>query len=262
MPEGHTIHRIARDHQKWFAGQSLIVESPQGRFASEAKKLFGKKMIRTDAHGKHLFYFWAGGQIVHIHLGLYGKFRIHKNPPPEPRGAVRLRMVGDSKSFDLNGPNCCELIDKFEHEKLCNRLGQDPLRTDANPQLVWERIRKSHASIGSLLLNQSLIAGVGNVYRSEILFLLKINPERLGVEIIKSEFDAIWRLTVELLNIGVQLNRIVTTTVKGNELNQSSKNHSEKLNVYKKNQCPVCRDDIYYWTSANRTIYACESCQK
>ena len=58
MPEGHTIHRIARDHQKWFAGQKLIVTSPQGRFEDEAQRVSGKKLREVTAHGKHLFYHW------------------------------------------------------------------------------------------------------------------------------------------------------------------------------------------------------------
>ena len=170
MPEGHTIRRIANDHQKMFAGQKLIVESPQGRFAGEAEELTGRQLLGTDAYGKHLFYLWSGNRVVHIHLGLYGKFRLYGNPPPEPRGAVRLRMIGRSSSFDLNGPNCCELIDKHGLTEICERLGADPLRDDADAEEVWTRIKNSKKTIGSLLLDQSLIAGIGNVYRAEILF--------------------------------------------------------------------------------------------
>ena len=70
-----------------FAGQKLIVTSPQGRFEKQAKKLSGKKLIAAEAHGKHLFYRFGGTRaanrlMVHIHLGLYGKFRLHKNPAP------------------------------------------------------------------------------------------------------------------------------------------------------------------------------------
>ena len=109
MPEGHTLHRIARDHSKWFGGQKLIVFSPQGRFEEEAEQLSGRTLSKAEAFGKHLIYRF-GKKIMHVHLGLYGKFRLHKNPAPDPRGAVRVRMVGDSRSFDLNGPNSCQLF--------------------------------------------------------------------------------------------------------------------------------------------------------
>ncbi|MEM6331080.1 MAG: DNA-formamidopyrimidine glycosylase family protein, partial [Planctomycetota bacterium] len=75
MPEGHTIHRLARDHNRDLAGQKLRVSSPQGRFEEGAAQLDGRKLIDVDAHGKHLGYRFTGGHVVHIHLGLYGKFR-------------------------------------------------------------------------------------------------------------------------------------------------------------------------------------------
>ena len=99
MPEGHTIHRLAKDHQKWFAGQKMGALSPQGRFSEEAEQISGLKLVSTSAHGKHLFYHWEDGQTMHIHLGLYGKFRVHRNPAPEPRGAVRVRMGTTNRGF-------------------------------------------------------------------------------------------------------------------------------------------------------------------
>ena len=177
MPEGHTIHRIARDQRGWFAGQSMGLCSPQGRFEKEAKKLDGSVLQDVTAHGKHLFYHWSPQKIVHVHLGLYGKFRIHKNPAPEPRGAVRVRMIGQDRSFDLNGPTCCELIGAKEFQAIKDRLGQDPLSKNACPETLWKRISNSRSAIGTLLLNQAVIAGIGNIYRAEILFLLGIHPE-------------------------------------------------------------------------------------
>lgn len=159
------------------------------RFQDEAKKLSGRKLREVTAHGKHLFYHWNRNLVAHIHLGLYGKFRVHKNPPPEPRGAVRVRMIGKKKSFDLNGPNCCELITGKEHDELRLRLGEDPLRKDASSETVWQKVQNSRSAIGSLLLNQSVIAGVGNVYRAEILFLLGIHPQRPAKEIGRETFD-------------------------------------------------------------------------
>ncbi|MEM6798794.1 MAG: DNA-formamidopyrimidine glycosylase family protein, partial [Planctomycetota bacterium] len=172
MPEGHTIHRLARDQNRDIAGQTLRASSPQGRFTEGAAAINRRKLIHIEAHGKHLCYRFTGDRLVHIHLGLYGKFRRHTSPPPEPRGAVRLRVVGKEKAFDLNGPNCCELITPAEWDAIRDRLGEDPLRDDHDADLAWQRISRSRAPIGTLLLNQSVIAGVGNIYRSEVLYLL------------------------------------------------------------------------------------------
>ena len=269
MPEGHTVHRLARDHTKAFAGQKLIVDSPQGRFADEASLLTGRKMTNVLAHGKHLFYEWspgrgarAGANLVHVHLGLYGKFRLHKNPAPEPRGAVRVRMIGTEKTFDLNGPTRCEILSKADYQKLLDRLGQDPLKQNADPEVVWNRISKSRAAIGTLLLNQSVIAGLGNIYRAEILFLLGLHPEQPGSSLSREQFDQLWKLSVDLLAIGVRYNRIITVDLSQAGKPASRLKRDERLLVYKKTRCTECNAKIRKWELGARTMYACEKCQK
>lgn len=261
MPEGHTLHRIARDHSKWFGGQKLIVFSPQGRFEEEAEQLSGRTLSKAEAFGKHLIYRF-GKKIMHVHLGLYGKFRLHKNPAPDPRGAVRVRMVGDTRSFDLNGPNSCQLFSASDFKKLQSRLGPDPLRKDADPEKAWNRIHKSRAAIGTLILDQSVIAGIGNIYRAEILHILSIHPDRKGNAISRSEFDQLWALTVRLMEKGVKYNRIITVENPENGKALSRLNASERLYIYKKPTCPRCGADVYCWELGSRTIYACDECQE
>ena len=262
MPEGHTIHRIARDHRKWFVDQTMGLCSPQGRFETEAKKLSGSVLKDVTAHGKHLFYHWGPRKIVHVHLGLYGKFRIHRNPAPEPRGAVRVRMIGQERSFDLNGPTCCELINAKQFAAIKERLGQDPLAEDACPDALWERFRRSRSAIGTLLLNQSVIAGVGNVYRAEILFLLGIHPETPACKLSRDQFDRLWKLTVDLLRTGVKYNRIITVERDDADKPLSRLRSSERLNVYKRPNCRKCGCKIRTWILGNRKMYACTKCQK
>lgn len=261
MPEGHTIHRLTKDHKKQFVGQTLKVLSPQGRFKDEAKVLNSTKLVDITCHGKHLFYHWSKKNIVHVHLGLYGKFRVHENPSPEPKGAVRIRLIGKEKTLDLNGPNCCELIEPAQQAEIRNRLGEDPLLYDAKPEIVWERIRNSRSAIGTLLLNQSVVAGIGNIYRAEILYLLGIHPNRLGNEISEDEFNEIWDLSVKLLKLGVKNNRIITNVdIQKNKVVQRRKT-GKQVNIYKTSQCPKCEHEIRSWKLSNRNIFACENCQ-
>ncbi|QDT62301.1 Endonuclease 8 1 [Stieleria bergensis] len=260
MPEGHTIHRIARDHTNWFANQKLRVSSPQGRFHDEAAVLSGQMLHTVEAHGKHLFYHWAK-QILHVHLGLYGKFRRHSSPPPEPRGLVRLRAVGKEHAFDLNGPNTCELITATQLEKLRERLGEDPLRTDAVPSRAWTKLQRSKTPIGQQLLNQSIIAGVGNIYRCEVMFLLGIHPKCASKSISSSTFEELWELLVELLNIGVDYNKIIIP--KNGKRSQLKKKAfgDERLLVYKKDRCPRCGTAIIEQPIGARKCYWCPKCQ-
>ena len=220
----------------------------------------GRILTAVDAHGKHLFYDWEG-RILHIHLGLYGKFRCHKCPPPKPRGAVRLRVIGDQNAFDLNGPTACELLSKPKLQTVLDRLGVDPLRDDADPVKAWDRIRRTNSPIGTILMNQNIIAGVGNVYRSEILHLLNIHPERKANTLTRSEFDALWTLTVDLLRIGKRYNRIIVANPNDVGKSRSQMNSSESLLVYKKQYCSRCETPIESWQLAAWKVFACPICQ-
>ena len=261
MPEGHTIHRVAKDHRKRYVGQPLTVCSPQGRFEEGAEKLDGTTLQLIDAHGKHLFYHWDNDLLLHIHLGLYGKFRNHRTPPPEPRGAVRMRVVSDTHAFDLNGPTACELISPDKNASIRARLGADPLRKDADVEQLWDRISRSRAAIGKLLLDQSVIAGVGNVYRAEALFVNRLSPERLGKEVTREEFDQLWQTLVEMLRIGVKYNRIITADPKDVGKPASRMNRQERLLCYKKERCVECDGEISVWDLGARTMYSCPDCQ-
>lgn len=270
MPEGHTIHRVARDHGKHFVGQPLQTSSPQGRFENEAGRLNGRELAAVDAVGKHLFYRWEGGRrrkpdVLHVHLGLYGKFRLHRlqpnQEPPEPRGAVRLRVVGEGAAFDLNGPNRCELMDEAAYADRVAKLGPDPLRADADPERAWRRISRSRAPIGTLLMNQEVIAGVGNIYRSEALHLLGIHPERAGRDVDRPEFDRLWEKLVELMRIGVKHNRIIISDPDDVGKPRGRMNRDERLRIYKKPNCPDCGTAIDQWELGARQVYACATCQ-
>jgi len=262
MPEGHTVHRVARDHQKWFAGQTAIVLSPQGRFAAEAAAVSGRKLKNVRAHGKHLFYHWTKNRIVHVHFGLYGRVRLHRNPPPAPRGAVRLRLIGIERSFDLNGPNCCELIDASGMQTISNRLGEDPLSPNAQPEQAWRRISKSRVAIGKLLIDQSIIAGLGNIFRADLLFRLQIHPNIPGNQLRREQFDEIWKLAKEFLRTGVKYNRIITVDPNRAEKPLGRLKRQERILIYKKSHCPACNHKVRSWELGNRSMFACENCQR
>jgi endonuclease-8 len=261
MPEGHTIHRVSRDHLRWYAGECLAVSSPQGRFRSGAKQLNRRLLERVEAYGKHLFYWWDGALLLHIHLGLYGRFRNHRVPPPEPRGAVRLRVIGRRRAFDLNGPAACDVIAPADRDRIVARLGQDPLRKDADPEIAWQRFRRSRSAVGALLLDQSVIAGVGNVFRSDVLFALKIHPERPGRSLDRTEFDRLWETLGRMLKTGVKYNRIITADPAEFGKTAGRMRREERLLVYKKQSCRDCGRIIDAWKLGARTVYACQRCQ-
>jgi endonuclease VIII len=151
MPEGHTIHRAARDQRPMLVGKVLSVASPQGRFHEGAARLDGESCLAVEAFGKHLIYQFKNEMTLHIHLGLFGRFRTAKLPAREPRGEVRVRMMSDTHVVDINGPNTCEVLDPAGMAALTKRIGPDVLRKDSDPELAFNLIAKSKVTIGQLL---------------------------------------------------------------------------------------------------------------
>ena len=265
MPEGPTLHRLARDHTALLAGQKLTVTSPQGRFADAAKTLSGKTLNHVEAWGKHVFYDFSGGRVLHVHLGLYGKYRVHEyakaDGPPEPKGAVRVRFVSKTHALDLNGPNQCEIIDDQSRQEVVDRLGPDPLRAEADPGKAWARISASRTPVGQLLMDQAVIAGIGNIYRAELLWLIGLHPRTPGKAVRREQFDRIWADSARLMELAVKAGKIITTDPKAVGKSASRLTTAERFNIYKHDRCPRCGGDIETYAAAGRTVYACGGCQ-
>ena len=257
MPEGHTIHRAARDQRKMLAGKKLDVSSPQGRFLEGAEALDGNTCIGIEAYGKHLFYQFSHGSALHIHLGLFGKFHTAKTPAGEPRGAVRVRLRSPTHVVDINGPNTCEVLDAADMTALLARIGPDVLRADADKERAWQRIHKSRAAFGQLLMDQSVMAGVGNIYRTELLWRARIHPLTPGSQVGRAAFDAVWADAAHLLQIGVANNAIITVD---NAAISSSK-YGERVNIFGKAACPHCSGQIEKFQLAARRAFICQACQ-
>lgn len=254
MPEGHTIHRLAADHKCRFGGRAVAASSLQGRFAAGAASIDGHVLVDVSAYGKHLFYSFTEAQIVHVHLGLYGTFASGRQPAPQPRGALRLRLATRTDWADLRGATACELLNRAERAAILARLGPDPLRRRADAELAWARLSVSRRPIGALLMDQSVLAGVGNVFRAETLFRRGIGPHRPGRELAHAQWDALWVELRSLLRAGVRAGRIVTTR---------REHGPEPYYVYRRagQPCRICASAVRSEPMAGRTLYWCPSCQ-
>lgn len=264
MPEGHSIRHFATVHSYGFVGTNVETSSPQGRFTDEAARLNGRMMTGTSAHGKHLFLHFDE-DIVHIHLGLYGWFNLRVNKGQEPAESTRLRIANSEYLSDLRAPTTCVLLSsKNDLDVILNRLGPDPIHENADPEKAWQRIHKSSKTIGGMLMNQSIIAGIGNVYRAELLFLSNLSPFTPGKEVPKEKFDEIWANSVRLLRDGSTDGVIRTVEKKHLEA------HGVELHggvhysyVYKRNgnQCLICKTTVEAAPLEGRTLYWCPTCQ-
>ncbi len=249
------------------AGQILGASSPQGHFDAGAALLDGHRLHSIEAFGKHLLYQFdqpGAGPILHVHLGLFGKYRVRKHRGddlPAVRGATRLRLVATDYVVDLNGPNQCEVIDVAGRQRIIERLGPDPLRDDAQPDRAWARISRSRASIGQLIMDQSVISGIGNIYRTELLFRARLCPGCPGREVSRACFDRLWEDAVKLLNVGVKYNRIITVDLSEIAVPPSRLRYGERTLIFGKSKCPVCSGPITRFAIAKRRAFRCDCCQ-
>ena len=302
MPEGHTIHRLAGSLNGAFVGTVPAISSPQGRFVEGAALLDGRPFHDAQAWGKHLFAEFAGDRYLHVHLGLIGSFDVSRYAPegidgsglggddaaypiPAPLGAVRLRLLTATHVADLRAMALVRVATPPEVDAVVDRLGPDPLRSDADPDRAWARITKSSRSIADLLMDQAVLAGVGNVYRCEVLFRHRVDPWRPGTEIRRRTWQALWDDLALLLPIGVQLGQIVTMADQVEDVLAGDYDPSlvptsptgvsawrpnphgaleRRYYVYKRAgmPCAVCGSNVRTAVVAGRNLFWCGRCQR
>jgi endonuclease VIII len=261
VPEGHTVHRTAKQFQKLFAQRPVIVSSPQGRF-TDASIISGQQLSKAEAWGKQMVLHFESAAI-RIHLGIYGKwsFQSFEDAPPEPKGQVRARFLSDSSVVDLRGPTACELTSFDDLPQLYSRLGPDPLRPDPkgkSREMFISKVKSRKVSIGQLLMDQSVVAGIGNVYRAELLFRARLNPYTPGSLIAEEVVAGIWDDATMLMPIGVRTGLMLTRDgyLKGRPRKDI------RYYVYKREglPCRECDSIIAIDLMQSRKLYFCPRC--
>jgi endonuclease-8 len=270
MPEGHTLYRLAGDLRDRFAGCVVSVSSPQGRFAESAQLVDGTELVGAESWGKHLFVEFAQERFVHVHLGLYGRFDLYDGAPAPAVGQVRMRIVAGAPrpSYgDLRGATACELLTIAQRDAILERLGPDPLREDADWSRAWTRVSRARTPIGALLMDQAVLAGVGNVYRAEVLFRHRLHPLRPGNTLRRGRFEAMWHDLVVLMREGVRTGRIDTVHVHHTPeaMGRAPRvdDHGGEVYVYRRHgqPCYVCGARIRTEVLAGRNLFWCPRCQ-
>lgn len=267
MPEGHVTHRLARQLTDEFGRRPVRVSSPQGRFADAAALLDGTVLDQAEACGKHLFIDFEGDRIVWIHLGLIGKLQFGADEPPVSPDTLRLRIAAHGVRADLRGPQWCRLVTPAERDAVVADSGPDPLRPDADPERAWAKVQRSAKPVGALLMDQKIFAGVGNIYRAEVLFRHRLDPLVPGKAIDRSTFDSIWRDLVDLMPLGVRDGRIDTVeddhTPDAMGRAPRVDRHGGEVYVYRRagDPCHACGTPVARSDFHGRNLYWCPSCQ-
>ncbi len=323
MPEGHSVHRIARQFRANFLDVPVRASSPQGRFTDGAAVLSGQRMLDVFAVGKQMFAQFERGDWLRVHLGIYGawdfagdikmdatissangrmgqtnqrgtvldtagensvtsigaprlaRMRMSEQSkltdvdeafPPEPVGAVRLRLLTTTVCADLRGPTACEILTDAQVTAVITKLGPDPQHdsSDGARDKFVMALRKRSIPVGQLLMDQSVVAGIGNVYRAEMLFRARIDPYRAGNTITLDEAQALWVDWISLLAVGIDTGQMMTMDdLSASQWKAAMASRDERHWVYKREglPCRVCGTNIALAEMQNRKLYWCPSCQ-
>lgn len=173
-----------------------------------------------------------------------------------------MRLQSDLATIDLAGPTDCTVGTPDDRRAILSRLGPDPLRRTAKPALAIEKLARSKQPLGAALLDQSVLCGVGNVYRAEALFVNGINPNRAGRDTDVEELLALWNTIVAMLRKGLKDDRIITVDrselhlPKGHRLRRGDATY-----VYHRDRCLRCGTAIQTAQLAGRPCYFCPVCQ-
>jgi endonuclease-8 len=225
----------------------VTAASPQGRFAAGAAAVDGHRLDAVEAWGKHLLQRFGDAGTVHTHLGMRG-ITLRSAPPVPPKPQVRLRLATADVAWDLIAPATCELLDRAGVERLLAGLGPDPLRADADVERVRRGFHDDQRALGTVLLDQSVLAGVGNVFRAEALHALGLHPATPAADIDDDTFHRLWAELVAEMRRGVEDGAIVTRPPSGKA-------------VYKQDACADCGTPVATSSLGGRTMYACPRCQ-
>lgn len=315
MPEGQAIHRIARLINERFEGAVVVASSPQGRFSDGAHRLDGLTAGRAEAWGKHFFMPFADGSPftradgepssgtclgddgpvwLHIHLGLYGRWHFTGEGSDAIVGAgvrsgnhsavnvgagstVRLRLAANGLAADLTGPSRCETLDGPGVRAAVSKLGPDPVRNEpGDRERFVGAVRRRRSPVGQLVLDQSIAAGPGNIYRADCLFRVGISPLRPGNKVSAERLKALWDDLVETMQADVPDGVIRTVpeslrpepakapAANGGEGADAEDPEAQRFAVYHRTgrPCLKCGTPVAEKEMAGRRLFWCPGCQR
>ncbi|WIA08100.1 hypothetical protein OEZ85_007563 [Tetradesmus obliquus] len=260
MVEGHQCHRVGAAHRRLLIGKAFEATSPNGRFVEGAAAITGKVLSRIEVHGKNLFYFFSGSSSGSNGSGpgSSSAAAAGTTPPPAATAAAASPAVLPSQLVAHLSAVTVQHGGLGLYQEKVSKLGPDPLRPSDDKERFWARVSSSRKPIGLLLMDQSAVAGVGNIYRAEILFKARVHPEQPGNSISRAAFDTIWGHCVELLRRGFSSGSILT--VDPEDAKTLGKPWTRRY-IYNQRQCGVCKGPVTTWDMAGRTVYCCSTCQ-
>lgn len=231
------------------------------------KNLIGREFLRIDRRGKFLLFTLSEGLVLITHLRMTGQLIVvqpedaltkHTHLVFSLSGERQLRYVDQRKfgTFDLIAET---ELDRF---KGLRQLGMEPFSPEFTPEWLGSTLQRKKRAIKNLLLDQKVLAGIGNIYADEILFDAGIHPEKLASELGEEEIIALWQSVLKILELGISHRG---TSIRNYIDGEGQKGgFQDLLEVYGRqgNPCSRCKAEIVKTKLFGRGTYYCPNCQR
>lgn len=274
MPEGDTIFRSARTLQRALAGSTVTgFETAYVQLASvdDQTPVKGRTIEKVESRGKWLLVYFSGDLILVTHMLMSGSWHIYRREERWQRSRVHMRIVIQTEKYEAVAFDVP--VAQFHTPRSLARhpamtwLGQDLARITFNQADARTRLRaEPEEEIGNALLNQRVVAGIGNIFKSEICFVCGIHPFRTVASLSDTEVSALLDASHRLMQANIRENApggIVTYT--GPRRTTRAKDPAARLWVYRREgrECRRCGATILMRKQGPgaRSTYWCTQCQ-
>jgi formamidopyrimidine-DNA glycosylase len=269
LPEVETIRRTLLNHilgrkilDVKVGCDRIIRSSSVSEFESH---VIGSTLEGLDRRGKYLIFHLSDGEII-VHLRMEGRFFIKADTDPIAKHEHVIWELSDHLSLryhDVRKFGTMEWTTKGQWRTAqgLNRLGYEPSELRGNAGYLFQRLSRSHRPIKALLLDQTIISGLGNIYVDEVLFLSRIHPQTPGARLTSRDVEKVLANAISVLELAVERGGTTIRTYVSS-LGVSGRFQNE-LNVHTRagRPCPVCGETIMKMKVAGRGTYVCPKCQ-
>ncbi len=273
MPEGDTIYRTARTLNRALSGDAVTrFESvfPALTRIGDGEPLKGRTIENVTAAGKHLLMRFSGNLVLRTHMRMNGSWHIYRPGERWQRPRRDMRIVVATARFEAVGfniPVAEFLTDRgVKRQEDLRKMGPDLLSDNFDDEEALRRFReRANSSIGDALINQRVVAGAGNVYKSEVLFLCRIDPATAVSGVSDDRIREMLRTARKLLQVNVNNPQRGIVTYTGYRRTTRRADPSERLYVYGRARKPCRRCGTPIRVRAQgpnaRLTYWCPQCQ-
>ncbi len=271
MPELPEVETIKRDLSRLIVGKKILdiaKDSPkqvQPSLVVVKRAVVGATIKRIERRAKLLQIFLSNDQILVIHLKLTGRLLVReKGAPKDDWQHVIISLSGNQelRFADLRKFGWVKLVDSKQLSAISNELGIEPLTPEFTQKKFFQILHSSTRPIKIMLMDQKKIAGVGNIYANDALFLAKIRPDKPAKKLSNSEIKKLREAIIKVLKAGIKY-RGASDQYYLDALGRKGA-YQEHFLVYGREgkKCLDCRGEVERIKVGGRGTFFCPACQK